>query len=650
MSDFFDDDNYEDGFAEDSFEEGVDLGLWRQLLGYTLQYPFEVSILAVCAVCTAISEVAFPLITRAVIDAVGREGVQVDLLHYGILYFAFVILLACSVGGFIWFGGKIRTHVSHDIRKDGFHNLQQLSFAYYDFRPVGWLMARMTSDCERLSNILAWGLLDLIWGSTMMLGIAIAMFYMDISLALIVLSVLPVLAWMSISFQRRILKSARSVRKTNSKITGSFNESIMGVRTSKAFVKEAQNLNSFGRLTDEMFEASVLNQVQAALYLPLVLTLGSLATGLALIFGGVEVINGGVTTGTLIAFLTYTRHFFEPIEELAHWFAEMQMAQASAERIISLIEADSDIADSPEVKKKIAIDRQANPNHDPNQTPNQTPNQPPNRKKNLAADGHSNDIQQVEFENVRFSYSVGAEVLKGINLKILKGENIAIVGSTGSGKTSLVNLLCRFYEPTGGRVLIDGIDYRERSLGWLQSKLGIVLQSSHIFGGTVSDNIRYGKLEASQEDIVAAAKKAGAHSFISRMEQGYNADVGKAGGRLSAGERQLISFARAILADPLILVMDEATSSVDTVTEQEIQQGLGELLRGRISLIIAHRLSTIRQADRILVLEHGEVIESGSHESLMSQRGRYYFLYTQQSLDEFSREETRRPKVGAVAP
>lgn len=627
MSDFFDDDNYEDGFTEDSFEEGVDLGLWRQLLSYTLHYPFEVSILAVCAVCTAISEVAFPLITRAVIDAIGREG-QVDLLQYGLLYFAFVILLACSVGGFIWFGGKIRTHVSHDIRQDGFHNLQQLSFAYYDFRPVGWLMARMTSDCERLSNILAWGLLDLIWGSTMMLGIAIAMFYMDISLALIVLSVLPVLAWMSISFQRRILKSARSVRKTNSKITGSFNESIMGVRTSKAFVKESENLNSFGQLTDEMFEASVRNQVQAALYLPLVLTLGSLATGLALIFGGVEVIVGGVTTGTLIAFLTYTRHFFEPIEELAHWFAEMQMAQASAERIISLIEADSDIADSPEVKKKLAIE------HD----------------NKLAADGHSNDIKQVEFENVRFSYSVGSEVLKGINLTISKGENIAIVGSTGSGKTSLVNLLCRFYEPTGGRVLIDGIDYRERSLGWLQSKLGIVLQSSHIFGGTVSDNIRYGKLEATQEDIVSAAKKAGAHNFISRMEQGYNADVGKSGGRLSAGEKQLISFARAILADPAILVMDEATSSVDTVTEQEIQQGLSELLQGRISLIIAHRLSTIRQADRILVLEHGEVIESGNHDSLMLQRGRYYFLYTQQSLDEFSREETSWSEDGAVTP
>lgn len=628
MSDFFDDDNYEDGFTEDSFEEGVDLGLWRQLMAYTLHYPVEVTILAVCAICTAIAEVAFPLITRAVIDAVSNEGAEVNLLQYGLLYFAFVVLLACSVGGFIWFGGKIRTHVSHDIRKNGFQNLQQLSFAYFDFRPVGWLMARMTSDCERLSNILAWGLLDLIWGSTMMLGIAIAMLYMDISLALIVLSVLPVLAWMSINFQRRILKSARRVRKTNSRITGSFNESIMGVRTSKAFVKEAENLNTFGKLTDEMFEASVLNQVQAALYLPLVLTLGSLATGLALVFGGVEVIVGGVTTGTLIAFLTYTRHFFEPIEELAHWFAEMQMAQASAERIISLIDAESDIQDSPEVITKMALQHPIG----------------------SAPDGHGEDIQQIELENVRFSYAVGGEVLKGINLSISKGENIAIVGSTGSGKTSLVNLLCRFYEPTAGRILIDGIDYRARSLAWLQSNLGIVLQSSHIFGGSIADNIRYGRLDATHDEIVAAAKKAGAHGFISRIDGDYDSEVGKAGARLSAGEKQLISFARAILADPAILVMDEATSSVDTVTEQEIQRGLNELLQGRISLVIAHRLSTIRQADRILVLEHGEIIESGDHAALMAQRGRYYFLYSQQHLDEFSREQSNWSREETINP
>lgn len=619
MSDFFDDENYQDEFDEDSYRHGMNLGLWKRLLGYTLHYRFGVSMLIGSAVCTAISEIAFPLITRQVIDGVARLGSRADLVFYGELYFAFVVLTAVSIASFIWFGGKLRTQVSHDIRRDGFDNLQHLSFSYYDFRPVGWLMARMTSDIERLSNILAWGLLDLVWGSTMMVGITIAMFMMHPPLALVILSVVPVLAWMSLNFQRRILKSARRVRKTNSRITGAFNESIMGVRTTKAFVKEAQNLKGFGKLTDEMFSASVLNRVQASLYLPLVLTLGSLASGLALVFGGVEVVWGTITAGTLIAFLTYSRHFFEPVQELANWFAEMQMAQASAERIISLIESEPAIADSPAVAARMAT-------------------QADGAGKAVALDGYPDRITHIQLRHVGFRYDVGPKVLDDINLEIRQGESIAIVGSTGGGKTSLVNIISRFYEPTEGEVLIDGIDYRERSLHWLQSNLGIVLQSSHIFGGSIMDNIRYGQLGASDPEIIAAARRAGAHEFIASMEHGYETQVGEGGSKLSAGQKQLISFARAILADPKILIMDEATSSVDTVTEHHIQQGLGELLRGRISLVIAHRLSTIRGADRIVVIEHGKILECGNHDELMQRLGRYHKLYTQQSLTEFSRE------------
>ncbi|XOV88879.1 MAG: ABC transporter ATP-binding protein [Pseudomonadota bacterium] len=617
MSDFFDDENYNDGFDEDSFRHGMNLDLWKQLLGYTLHYRFEVSVLAICAFFVAIAEIAFPLITRAVIDAVATEGADTNFALFGALYFGFVVLLAVSVGGFIWFGGKLRTQVSHDIRRDGFLNLQQLSFSFYDFRPVGWLMARMTSDIERLSNILAWGLLDLVWGLTMMLGIAVAMLYMDVSLALVVLSVLPLLAWLSLTFQRRILASARAVRKTNSRITGSFNESIMGVQTTKAFVKEAENLNRFGTLTDDMYAASVLNKIQAALYLPLVLTLGALASGLALVFGGLEVMWGSITAGTLIAFLTYARHFFEPIQELANWFAEMQMAQASAERIISLIESEPAIQDSPAVRARLTA-----------------PAVP-----GMAADGFPDTINRIQLRNVSFQYGTGDKVLDNINLDIEYGQNIAIVGSTGGGKTTLVNLLCRFYEPTSGSILIDGVDYRERSLHWLQSNLGIVLQASHVFGGTIADNIRYGKLDASMDEILQASRRAGAHDFILDMEKGYDTEVGEGGSKLSAGQKQLISFARAILADPKILVMDEATSSVDTVTEQHIQQGLGALLAGRISLVIAHRLSTIRNADRILVIEQGKLIEMGDHQELMQVKGRYHKLYTQQSLSQMTREE-----------
>lgn len=613
MSEFFDDDNFDDGFQE-NVNGQLDLGLWQQLLGYTLAYPFEVTMLALSAVATAVSEIAFPLITRRVIDGIQANGSEFDILYFGGLYFAFVVLLALSVASFIWFGGKIRTHVSHDIRRDGFDNLQKLSFSYFDFRPVGWLMARMTSDCERLSNILAWGLLDLIWGSTMMIGIAIAMLWMDVSLALTVLCVIPLLVWLSLFFQKRILKSAREVRKTNSQITGSFNESIMGVQTSKAFVKEAENSRRFGELTDTMFEASVLNKIQAAMYLPLVLLLGSIASGLAIVFGGLEVGWGLVSTGTLIAFLAYARHFFEPIEELAHWFAEMQMAQASAERIISLIEAKSDIMDSKDVVSRIAASNQ--------------PGQ--------AEDGYDPVIRHIQFDHVSFQYNVGGPVLEDINLELSQGESIAIVGSTGGGKSSLASLLCRFYEPTEGRILFDGIDYRDRSLHWLQSQLGMVLQSSHIFGGRIIDNIRYGHLEATDTQVFDAAKRAGAHDFISRLEAGYQTEVGEGGSKLSAGEKQLISFARAILADPQVLIMDEATSSVDTVTEQHIQQGLDELLKGRISLIIAHRLSTIRNADRILVIERGRIVEIGSHEALLELKGRYSKLYRQQSLAELS--------------
>lgn len=618
MSDvYYDDENFNDGFDDESYHHGMNLDLWRRLLGYALRYRLEVSILAICAIATAICEIAFPLITRAVIDSVAEFGADANLTLYGMLYGAFTLLLSLAVGGFIWFGGKIRTHVAHDIRMDGFRNLQRLSFNYYDFRPVGWLMARMTSDCERLSNILAWGMLDLIWGSTMMIGIAIAMLFMDFTLGLIVLSVLPILAWVSMYFQKRILRSARLVRKTNSRITGSYNESIMGVQTSKAFVKEAENLKNFGGLTDQMHGASVRNLILAALYLPIVLTLGALAIGLALVFGGLEVVWGAITAGTLVAFLTYARHFFDPIEQLAHWFAEMQMAQASAERIMSLVLADPEIKDSEKVRQAMQGKHSAG----------------------SAIDGYPDVINEIEFDNVSFSYATGDPVLQDVALKIKQGETLAIVGSTGGGKSTLISLLCRFYEPTTGRITVDGIDYRDRSLHWLQSNLGIVLQSSHIFGGTILDNIRYGKLDASEAEVLAASRRAGAHAFIASLDKQYATPVGEGGAKLSAGQKQLISFARAILADPKILIMDEATSSVDTETEQQIQQGLDELLAGRIALVIAHRLSTIRNADRILVIEQGRILESGSHEQLMHLQGRYYRLYTQQSLAEFANDE-----------
>jgi ATP-binding cassette subfamily B protein len=585
---------------EEDYSAQLDLALWRKLFAYTR--PYRRAVIGICAagVVTAFADTAFPLLTRAAIDEVLEHGASARLVPYAVAWAAITLVLAACIWGFIWLAGRVRTHVSHDIRRAGFAKLQQLSFSYFDRRPVGWLMARMTSDCERLSNILAWGVLDFAWGMTLLACIAGVMFWMDARLALAVLAILPVLGWVSVYFRKRILQTARVVRKTNSRITASYNESIMGVRTSKVFVREQENHREFRGLTGEMYGASVRNALYSALYLPIVLTLGTVATAAALTAGGFDVTAGRISIGTLVAFLWYTRHFFDPIQQIAHWFAEMPMAQASAERIVGLIDTVPAVRDAPGVDDTDAPER----------------------------------VGDIAFRDVSFAYEEGKPVLEGFDLEVRTGETIALVGSTGGGKTTIVNLLCRFYEPTAGEIHLHGTDYRRRSLHWLQSKLGIVLQQPHLFRGSVADNLRYGRLDATDGELAEAARVAGAHDFIVALEKGYETDVGEGGNRLSTGQKQLLSFARAILKQPQILVMDEATSSVDTETEQRIQAGLARVLEGRTSFVIAHRLSTIRAADRILVIEHGRIVEEGSHRELMEGQGRYHDLYTQQSLRE----------------
>ncbi len=620
----YDDENYDDGFDEEALAAQINVDLWKKLFTYARRYPTQLKWLAGFAFSTAMMEVAYPLLTKGVVDEVDaylKGGPDPDLFFWGFAYFVCTLIICVSIGGFIWMAGKVRTHIAHDIREDGFENLQKLSFSFYDYRPVGWLMARMTSDSERLSNILAWGFLDLVWGFTMMIGIAVAMFVMNWKLALVVFSIMPFLAWISAKFQRRILSSARQVRATNSRITAGFNEAIMGVLTSKSFVREDANQHEFAHLTNRMHGASVTNLTQAAVYLPIVITMASLATGLALAVGGMDMIAGVISVSTLIAFMAYTRHFFDPIEQLGHWFAEMQMAQASAERILSLIEAEPAIQDSDVVREAMAI---------------QAKREQPSDQ--FAADGGAAKIHTIELQDVSFHYDAAKPVLRDVNLKVEQGETLAIVGPTGGGKSTLVNIICRFYEPTRGQVLIDGMNYKSRSLHWLQSNIGMVLQNAHVFSGPIMENIRYGRLDATDEEVIEAAKIAGAHDFIEAFSNGYQEDAGESGSRLSAGQKQLVSFARAVLADPQILVMDEATSSVDTETEQRIQEGMQRILAGRIAFVIAHRLSTIRNATRIAVVENGLVTELGTHRELMAARGHYYDLYKQQSLQEATRE------------
>jgi len=592
----------------------VDIGIWRKLLRYTLQYPTTVRWFAVSAFFIAVSDLGFPLVTGSLITAI--EKGDSDLAGYGWAYAGLSVSICLAIWGFIRSAAKIRTHVSHDIRRDAFEHLQQLSFSFYDVRPVGWLMARLTSDCQRLSNILAWGVMDFIWGGTLMIGITIVMFWIHAGLALTVLAVVPVLFAVSVFFQKRILKTSRVVRKINSKITATYNEGIMGVRTTKVFVRERENLADFDALAEEMQTNSVRNALLSAVYLPIVLTLGSVAVGSALAYGGVQVGDGSISIGTLVMFMYYARLFFQPVQELSAWVAEMQMAQASAERVLGVIETVPEVRDTPPAIARL----EAGP-----------------YPAGTASDGLPDRLGRIEFQNVSFAYREGPKVIENLNLTVEAGQTIALVGATGGGKSTIVNLLCRFYEPTEGRILFDGVDYTERGLLWLQSQLGIVLQQPHLFRGTIRENIRYGMLEATEEQILEASRLAGADVFIRALDDGYDTPVGEGGNQLSLGEKQLVSFARAVLKRPRLLVMDEATSSIDTETERLIQAGLANVLEGRTSFVIAHRLSTIRAADRILVVVDGKIVEQGRHGELLAERGRYYGLYTEQSMRDTMR-------------
>ena len=514
----------------------------------------------------------------------------------------------------LYLGGVIEVGVCYNIRQEAFHKLQELPFSYYDRMPVGYLMSRMTSDIQRLAETIGWSLLDLFWGVVMLVMCSVTMLTINWKLGLAVMVVLPPLAVISFYFQQKILKSWRAVRKTNSRITGAFNEGIMGAKTTKTLVREEANMQEFGELTHEMRRSSVRAASLNALYLPIVISLGSLATAYALWRGGNLVLAGAMSLGVIQVFVNYTVQFFEPVRNIAGVFSEMQSAQAAAERVMTLLDTQPDIVDSPEVVAQFGD------------------NFHPKRENWPELHG------DIDFEHVDFKYQDGERVLTDFNLHVKAGETIALVGPTGAGKSTVVNLVCRFYEPTGGEIKIDGVDYRKRSQLWLQSNLGYVLQEPRLFSGTIRDNIRYSKLDATDEEIRRAAQLVNAEPFILKMEKGYDTDVGEGGSRLSTGEKQLISFARAILSNPRIFILDEATSSVDTETEVMIQQAISQVLTGRTSFIIAHRLSTVRSADRILVIEDGKIKEQGTHQQLLRMKGSYYKLYMSQFEEERAQE------------
>ena len=586
----------------------VDLSIWKRLFQYAFRYKKNTTILIVINILIAIVDIIYPLMSRYAIDTFIEGETTKGLPFFVVLYLCLIAFQAFGVYLFVARAGRIEMDVSYDIRQEGFRKLQELSFSFYDKTAVGYLMARMVSDVGRLSEMIAWRAL------TYVIGVTAAMLVLNWKLALLALAVIPPLAVISMYFRKKILKYQRRVRKTNSRITGAFNEGIMGAMTTKTLVREEANYSEFRELTGEMRRTSIRAAVLSAMFMPIVMFLGSIGTGLALYRGGHAVLMGTLSWGTLSAFISYTMNFFEPVQQIAGILAELQSAQASAERVISLIDTPCEIMDTPEVIAKYGDSFN------------------PKRENWEKIRG------EVEFKHVSFAYKGGEKVLADFNLHVEAGETIALVGETGAGKSTIVNLVCRFYEPTEGQVLIDGKDYRERSQLWLQDSLGYVLQTPHLFSGTIADNIRYGRKDASDEEVRAAARMVHAEDFILKQEHGYDTEVGEGGVRLSTGEKQLISFARVILADPRIFVLDEATSSIDTETEQLIQDAITKVLQNRTSFIVAHRLSTIRNADRILVIRGGKITESGTHRELLNLHGYYYDLYTTQFREEAANE------------
>ncbi|MDW7660373.1 MAG: ABC transporter ATP-binding protein [Bacillota bacterium] len=591
-----------------------DKNIWKEMFAYFKPFKKDFIILCAFMISLALIDISFPLLTQFAIDTYVIPMDIEGLSRVGLAYLALAIALSSIVFLFIRHAGKIEMNLLYKMRKDSFEKLQKLSFSYYDKNAIGWMIARTTSDAQKISETLAWGLVDLVWGVSMMFGISVVMLIVNWRLALVTLITVPILAFISVMFEKKMLVAYRNVRKINSKITGLFNDGIVGAKTTKTLVREELNQEEFGEVTTDMKRTSVRAASFSAGYLPVALFVSAIGTVLTLYFGSIFVVDQIITYGKLVLFITYARQFFDPVLELARIYTEMISAQAAAERVMSLINEKEEIVESDQVLHKYG-------NHYEQKTENWEP-----------VEGN------VEFKNVDFYYKEGEYILKDFNLNVKKGQTIALVGETGSGKSTIVNLACRFYEPTEGHILVDGIDYRERSQNWLHANIGYVLQSPHLFSGTIKDNIRYGKLDATVEEIIEAAKTVNAHDFISKLEKGYDTEVGEGGGLLSTGEKQLISFARAIIAKPRLFFLDEATSSIDTETEAKIQYAIDRVLENRTSFIIAHRLSTIRNADRILVIKKGVVIENGDHHELMALKGHYYELYTNQFVEEGERE------------
>ena len=579
-----------------------------RLLPFLKKYRMRFVGMIVFGLCGSAVDILIPLLQRYALDHFVAQNTLDTLVWFILLYVAAVVF--AGLVNYIAFSLAFRTevNVNRDLRNAAFKHLQTLSFSYFNQNSVGYIHARVMSDTSRIGSLVSWTMVDGVWQASYFIGAIVVMFAVNAKLAALVVVIVPLIVVLFSIFQKLLIRANREVRELNSHITGDFNEGITGAKTIKTLVIEDDIGEKFVEDTKKMRSKSVHAARLRGLFAATMNLASSVALAVVLWRGGYIAAS---EVGTFSMFMSYAQGMMEPVRWIIDAISDLITTQVNIERLTNLLAVRSDVTDSKEVVSVYGDVFE------------------PKRENWEKMQG------DIEFDDVSFKYPDGDEyILEHFNLKIPHGSNIAIVGQTGAGKSTLVNLVCRFYEPTSGRVLIDGKDARERSQLWLHSSIGYVLQTPHLFSGTVRENLLYGNPNATDEDIMKALRLVSAESVVEKLEKGLDSDVGEGGDMLSTGEKQLLSFVRAILADPAILVLDEATASVDTLTEKKIQSAISEIIKGRTTLMIAHRLSTVRDADLILVVRDGKIIEQGTHSELLAMRGYYRELYTRQYEEE----------------
>ena len=581
-----------------------------KILPYIKHYRKNILFMLLACFGTSIVDLILPLFQRYAINNFVEEEKADGVWIFAVCYLVVIVL---QIFCFMYWARTAWTcemRIGRDLKRASFNHLQTLSFSYFNTNAVGYIHARVMSDTSMIAQIFTWGLVDVSWTVIYLIGACIMMLWLKFELAVIVIAVVPIVAAVSFLLNRKLVEANRKVREVNSVMTGKFNEGIVGAKTTKTLLIEDKTFDDFSSQTKDMKRAAVKASHFSALFISVSTFLCSFAVAIVMWKGGNLTAESLMDVATLSAFITYALNMVDPITELARTVSDLVGVKVNIERFTKLMNTEPDVKDSSEVIEK----------YGDSFTP---------KKENWE------EIKgDIELCDVSFKYPDGSEyVLEHFNLKIPAGTNVAIVGETGAGKSTLVNLVCRFFEPTSGKILIDGRDYRERSQLWLHSNIGYVLQTPHLFSGTVRDNLRYSYPDATDEELYAALEAVSAKDVVDRLDGGLDFNVGEGGDLLSVGEKQLISFARAILADPRIFVLDEATSSIDTLTESLIQSAIEKLLSGRTSFMIAHRLSTIRHCDRIIVLDGGKIVEDGSYDELLNRGGLFADLVSRQRVD-----------------